>query len=132
MDMENGIYRAPSYGNLLFAPVSPAFPIYLLRLMANFKPHILHMHLPNISAFWAMVFSRARKIPWIVQWQSDVVFSEIHARLAAAYRPFEQHLLRKAARIIVATPPYLSSSSALSKWREKCRVIPLGLDDKEA
>ncbi len=88
------------------------------------------MHLPNISAFWAILSSRARKIPWIVQWQSDVIFSEINFRLAAAYRPVEQYLLGKAKQIIVATPPYLSSSSALSKWQEKCRVIPLGLNEK--
>ncbi len=129
-DKENRIYRVPTYGNLLFAPISPAFPVYLLRLIVDFKPHILHMHLPNISAFWAILSSRARKLPWIVQWQSDVIFSEINARLAAVYRPVEQYLLGKANQIIVATPPYLSSSSALSKWQEKCQVIPLGLNEK--
>ena len=129
-DKKNRIYRVPSYGNLLFAPVSPAFPLYLLRLIATFKPDILHMHLPNISAFWAILLPPARRIPWIVQWQSDVVFSEIDFRLAAAYRPFEQSLLGKAKQIVVATPPYLSSSSALSKWKEKCLVIPLGLDEE--
>ena len=129
-DEEKRIFRAPSYGNLLFAPVSPVFPIYLLRIIADFKPHILHMHLPNISAFWAILFSRTRKIPWILQWQSDVIFSKINFRLGAAYRPFEQYILGKAKQIIVATPPYLSSSAALSKWHRKCRVIPLGLDEK--
>ncbi len=129
-DKENRIYRASTYGNIFFAPISPAFPVYLLRLIVDFKPHILHMHLPNISAFWAILSSRARKIPWIVQWQSDVTFSEINRHLAAVYRPVEQHLLGKAKQIIVATPPYLSSSSALSKWQDKCQVIPLGLNEK--
>lgn len=129
-DEERRICRAPTYGNVFFAPISPAFPFYLLRLLRNFNPHILHIHLPNISAFWAMFLPGARNIPWILQWQSDVVFSEINACLSAAYGPFEQHLLERADRIIVASPPYLSSSAVLSKWRDKCRVIPLGLNAK--
>jgi glycosyltransferase involved in cell wall biosynthesis len=129
-DEGNRIYRVPSYGNFSYAPISPTFPIYLLRLITKFSPHILHMHLPNISAFWAILFPHVRKIPWILQWQSDVIFSEINFRLGAVYGPFEQHVLRKARQIIVATPPYLSSSTALSKWRGKCRIIPLGLDEK--
>ena len=129
-DKESRIYRAPFYGNFSYAPISPAFPIYLLRVITKFKPHILHMHLPNISAFWAILFPRARKIPWILQWQSDVVFSEINSRFAPVYKVLERYILQKSTQVIVGTPPYLSSSSALSKWKNKCRAIPLGLDQK--
>jgi len=73
----------------------------------------------------------ARAIPWIVQWQSDVVPSAIDRRLKTAYgayRPVEQSLLGKAKRILVASDPYLEQSEPLRNWARKCRVIPLGID----
>lgn len=125
------VYRAPCHGRLLYAPVSPQFPFWLRRTIRQFKPDYLHLHLPNTSAFWAMVVPAARRIPWIVHWHADVVASR-HDRLLAlaypVYRPFEQSLLGGASAIIATSPPYLDSSLALGSWRDKSHVIPLGLD----
>jgi rhamnosyl/mannosyltransferase len=48
--------------------------------------------------------------------------------LYPAYRPFEQALLKRASAIIATSPGYLQSSLALQAYRERCAVIPLGLD----
>lgn len=127
------VHRVPCYGNILYAPVSPAFPYYLNRIINSFRPEILHLHLPNTSAFAVMALSSARHIPWVVHWHSDVVVSEIDRRMAAAYRlyhPFEQRLLSLSRAIVATSPPYLATSAALAPFRNKCRVIPLGLDRK--
>jgi rhamnosyl/mannosyltransferase len=125
------VYRAPCYGRLLYTPISPQFPLWLRRTIREFKPDLLHLHLPNTSAFWAMAVPAARQLPWIVHWHADVVASQHDSKLALAYpfyRPFEQRLLRTASAIIATSPPYLESSVALAPWRDKCQVIPLGLD----
>jgi glycosyltransferase involved in cell wall biosynthesis len=125
------VRRVPSYGRLVYAPVSPAFPRELARSIRQFKPDILHLHLPNTSAFWALALPAARRLPWVVHWHSDVVISGLDRRLALAYpvyRPLEQRLLTRAAAIVATSPPYLASSTALARWRDKCRVIPLGLN----
>lgn len=125
------VYRAPCYGRLLYVPVSPQFPVWLPRVIRRFRPDILHLHVPNPSAFWAMVLPGARRLPWIIHWHADVVASRHDRALALAYpfyRPFEQHLLALASAIIVTSPPYLKSSRSLAPWRDKCQVIPLGLD----
>ncbi|MTW19568.1 glycosyltransferase [Allochromatium palmeri] len=125
------VYRAPTYGRLLYAPISPAFPRWIDRLIGEFKPDLLHLHLPNTSAFWALALPAARRLPWVVHWHSDVVASTLDRRLSLAYglyRPFEQRLLARAQQIIATSPPYLESSPALAPWRERCVVIPLGLD----
>ena len=44
----------PSYGRLLFAPLSPGFPQALDRAIEAFSPDVLHLHMPNLSAFWAL------------------------------------------------------------------------------
>ena len=132
-DLTARVYRVPSYGSFLYAPISPGFALALRRKIRAFKPDILHMHLPNTSAFWVMGIPCARKIPWVIQWQSDIVNSDIDRRLAIAYRlyqPLERLFLKKASAIIASTQPYFETSGPLSSWRKKCRIIPLGLDEK--
>lgn len=125
------VYRVPCHGSFLYAPVSPQFPFWLQKIIRHFKPDLLHLHLPNTSAFWAMVVPVARRLPWIIHWHADVVASRHDKLLALAYpfyRPFEQSLLGGASAIIATSPPYLESSLALAPWHNKCQVIPLGLD----
>lgn len=125
------LYRVPAFGRMLYAPVSPQFPGWLRRAIRLECPDILHVHLPNTSAFWALSLPEARRLPWVIHWHADVVSSTLDRRLKLAYplyRPFEQRLLGRAVSVIVSSPPYLECSQALRPWREKCRVVPLGLD----
>lgn len=127
------VWRVPCLGNLLYTQISPSFPLWLSRTIKEFRPQILHMHVPNVSAFWALASPAARKIPWVIQWHSDVVPSAIDKRLLLAYsfyRPFEQRLLAKSKAIIASSEPYLDSSKPLEPWKDKTHVISLGLDPK--
>lgn len=127
------VYRIPSYGRLLFAPISPSFPYYLNQMIQSFKPDILHIHMPNTSAFWLLLSSKAKKIPWVIHWHSDVLVSQHDRLLAMAYpfyRPFETALLKKSQSIIVTSPDYLKSSISLKHYSKKCHVIPLALKNK--
>lgn len=126
------IYRAPCYGRLLYAPVSPGFGRWLKRAIRDFQPDCLHLHLPNTSAFYCLMNTYARRLPWLVHWHSDVVASALDKRLALAYRgyrPLEQKLLARSQAIIVTSPDYLAASAALAPWRERCHVVPLGLSE---
>jgi len=78
------IFRAPCYGRLLYAPISPSFPFWLARAIHAFKPDLLHLHMPNTSAFWALLIPAARRLPWVIHWHSDVVSSQIDRRLTPA------------------------------------------------
>ena len=125
------LWRAAVWLTLVFTPISPGFGLLLRQLLRREQPDVLHLHLPNVSAFWALLLPRARRIPWVVQWQTDVIPSEHSLGLRLLYplyRPFERALLKRACRIIVSSPPYLESSPTLGEFRDKCRVIPLGLD----
>ncbi|CAN2039797.1 N-acetyl-alpha-D-glucosaminyl-diphospho-ditrans,octacis-undecaprenol 3-alpha-mannosyltransferase / rhamnosyltransferase [Candidatus Magnetomoraceae bacterium gMMP-15] len=130
--IQNGvlIYRVPSFGNIMYAPISPSFPFVLKRAIDDFRPDILHIHLPNVSAFWIMTLAQAKKIPRVIHWHSDVVSSK-NMKIALAYnfyRPFEKQLLKGTKQIIATSQPYLQTSIPLSFWKNKCRVVPLGLD----
>lgn len=123
------LYRAPSYGRVLYAPVSPTFLLWLNRVIQQWQPDVLHWHLPNTSAFWGLLSSPAKRLPWVIHWHSDVT-SDIDRRLALAYRfyrPFEQAMLRRAEKIIATSPPYLKTSIGLQPWQFKTDVVSLGI-----
>lgn len=125
------ITRAAVWARFLFTPISPAFPWLLNRLIKQQKPDILHLHMPNVSVFWALFFPKARRIPWVVHWHADVLASEHSFGLRlfyTLYRRFERTTLEHCKAIISTSPPYLDSSVPLRPFREKCHVIPLGLD----
>ena len=125
------IFRVSSLGQILYTPMSPSFPLVFRKIIRSFRPHILHSHLPNPSAFWSLALPDARAVPMVIQWQSDVVSSEIDRRLQPAYRcyrPLEQRTLARAEKILVASEPYLHHSIPLKPWASKCAVIPLGVD----
>lgn len=125
------VTRAGVWFTALFTPVAPAFGWLAARLIRRHRPDVLHIHMPNVSAFWLLLLPAARRIPWVIHWQSDVLASS-HSRglrfFYSVYRPFERALLRRAARVISSSPPYLDSSDPLRPYRHKCAVVPLGID----
>ncbi|MDT8397334.1 MAG: glycosyltransferase [Pseudomonadales bacterium] len=124
------VYRVPIWGRLLFVPLSPWYARHLARVIGQFKPDILHIHMPNVSPFWVLFLKCCRDLPVVIHWHADVVASELHRGLALGYRfyrPFEQALLARSQAIIVTSPAYMKSSVALQSWQDKCHVVPLGL-----
>lgn len=125
------LMRCPVLFRLFFAPISPAFPLWLDRAISRFAPDVLHIHMPNLSAFWALLLPRARGLPWVVHWHSDVEPSRFRRSLRMlypCYRVFESAVLEHADAIVATSPDYLAASHPLQRWREKCVVVPLGLD----
>jgi glycosyltransferase involved in cell wall biosynthesis len=121
---------AACHGRILYAPLSPAFPRLLHRVLARWRPDLLHLHVPNTSAFWALLSPAARRLPWIVHWHADIPVDTRRRALRAAYslyRPWEQALLRRCAAIVATSQAYADSSAALAPWRSKTHVIALGI-----
>lgn len=125
------VVKTATWAKLLFTPISPGFPWRLSRLIKSFKPDILHLHMPNPSAFWALLSPTARRLPWVVHWHADVITDQHDWKMKffyQIYRHFERALLKRSAAIVATSPPYLASSQPLRPWLEKCRVVPLGVD----
>ncbi len=124
------VTQTACFGRAMYAPVSPTFPLQLKRLISERRPDLLHLHVPNTSAFWPLLSPSLRRIPWIVHWHADIPRDSRHAGLRLGYglyRPWEQALLRRARAVIVTSPDYLESSEALVPHRKKAHVIALGI-----
>jgi len=105
---------------VLSAPISPAFPIFLKRS----RHDILHFHLPNPTAVMSYLISRPPGRV-VVQYQSDIVRQAFALK---TYGRFLRKFLGLADAIIVSSPNYLETSEHLAPFKEKCRIIPLGID----
>ncbi|PIP37847.1 MAG: glycosyl transferase family 1 [Desulfobacterales bacterium CG23_combo_of_CG06-09_8_20_14_all_51_8] len=121
--------RVRTFGQLSYAPVTPEFPVRLWRAIRQFRPDIIHAHLPNVSAFWLLFCPKT--CPLILHWHADVVASEIDRKLSVLYhfyKPWETALLKRADDVIATSRAYLDYSAPLRPYHQKCHVIPLGLD----
>lgn len=104
------------------APISPSFYAWMRRL----RPDIAHLHFPNPPGeLGQLLLGQSRK--FVLTYHSDIVRQKYLLRV---YKPFLWKVLAKADRIIATSPNYIRSSPYLSRFAEKCVVIPLGVDLK--
>jgi rhamnosyl/mannosyltransferase len=105
--------------NFAAAPICPGMPAGIARACAD----LVHLHYPNPAAILAYLAS-GHKGPVVVTWHSDIVRQVMLGRL---FEPILKVFLRRCAAIIASSPDYIESSTILSSFREKCRVVPFGL-----
>lgn len=85
---------------------------------------VVHYHFP--WPFMDVVhFATRVKKPTVVSYHSDIVRQKT---LLKCYKPLQDRFLSSVDRIAVFSPNYLESSKVLSQFREKTRVIPIGID----
>jgi glycosyltransferase involved in cell wall biosynthesis len=114
------ITRVPTWGVVASMPVTPTLAWELMKV----KPALVHVHVPNPGAAFAIVAARYHG-PLVIMHQSDTLGRKLLKRMSD---PFVNAMMRRADRIIVASHRYLNSSEELVPFKEKCRVIPMGIN----
>jgi glycosyltransferase involved in cell wall biosynthesis len=115
------ITRVGTVGKVGAVQVCPSFPLWLARAQKD----VVVIHEPNPIALVSYFLVRPRA-PLVVWFHSEVV--RPRWRYALFYQPFLRFALRRASRIIVSSPSLANQAAALREFRDKCVVIPFGLD----
>jgi glycosyltransferase involved in cell wall biosynthesis len=117
------VTRLGTVAKIASAPISTG----LIESLRTTDADILHFHLPHPTAVlaWALAGERARRLPMVCTYHSDIVRQRL---VGAMLGPMHQRFLRSCAAIIVSSPDYLQSSAALQPHRDRCHVIPFGVD----
>ena len=102
------------------APVCPG----LSRRIRDSGAQVVHLHFPHPTAVLAYLRSGHRG-PLVVTYHSDVVRQKL---LGRAFLPILHRFLARASAVIATSPDYVASSPVLARHRERCRVIPLGVE----
>jgi len=114
------VTRVGSVATIGAVSVAPTLPWHLARATAD----VMVLHEPNPMALVAYAIARP-KIPLVVWFHSEVIRPLWRYRVF--YQPLLELALGRAARIVVASPPMLEAP-ALARHRDKCTVVPFGLD----
>tara|TARA_B100000678_G_C18224650_1_gene508354 strand:+ start:752 stop:1867 length:1116 start_codon:yes stop_codon:yes gene_type:complete len=118
------VFRSKVDFSVASAPISIKYLINVLRFSKN---NILHVHMPNpfanFSIFLSFLVGRKGKL--ILHWHSDIVKQK---KLYLFYRPLVNWLLDKADIVIATSPIYIEGSQQLKNHKDKCKVIPIGVD----
>jgi len=115
------VTRIASLGAIGSVGVCPGFPFAL----AAADRDVTVLHEPNPLALVADFLTLGRG-PLVVWFHSEVVRSQWKYNLL--YRPFLRRVLTRASRIVVSSPRLAEYARELADFREKCVVIPFGID----
>jgi rhamnosyl/mannosyltransferase len=118
------VHRAGSIGICFSMPVSLSFP-FLFRTLSQDKD-IIHFHTPFLLGVISYLLTKP-KGKLVVWWHSDIVRQK---KTLWLYKPFLLKFLGKADRIIVATAEQIENSAFLRAFRDKCEIIPFGIDTR--
>lgn len=122
VEMLNGVrvIKAARLATVASTPLSLSLPWQLFRQ----RPDLTHLHFPYpVGEAAHYLLGRGRRT--VLTYHSDVVRQ---ATILRFYAPLMCCLLCAVDRIIVSTPNYLESSPVLPKFREKCQVVPYGIN----
>jgi rhamnosyl/mannosyltransferase len=114
------VFRLGTAATLFSTPLCPGV---LARLKAA-DADVIHIHLPNPPVVAACMVGRRRR-QLVVTYHSDTVRQRVLGRL---FHPALDAALRRSSAVIVTSPNYLETSRALRDVRDKCHVIPYGID----
>jgi len=118
------VHTVPADFERASCPVALA-ALPLLHKLAE-RADVVHYHAPWPWADALHLLGAARGRPTVVSYQSDVVRQRV---IGALYRPLMHAFLRRADRIVASSPDYVHSSPVLARYRERTRVVPIGIAD---
>jgi glycosyltransferase involved in cell wall biosynthesis len=114
------ITRLACFGMVASQPVCPSL-IWKLR---GHKESVVHMHVPNPWAAQCYLMS-GHPGKLVITHHADTLGRPLLKRLT---NPAVRGAMKRAAAIIVTSKRYLETSAELAGFRQKCHVVPLGID----
>lgn len=100
--------------------ISLKYLFLLKKIIKNFVPDVIHIHLPNpLIATYFLLINANCKIT--LHWHSDIIKQK---RLKQLYAPFEKLLIKRADKIIATSQIYAEKSESISGYLNKVSIIP--------
>lgn len=114
------VVRVPEFGRFASVPLCPT----MARELRALQPDIVHLHFPNPMGDIAYLLG-TRRVPLVITYHADVIRQRA---LLPLYMPLLARTFDHARRIVASSAEYADSSPILSRYRDKCSVIPYGVD----
>lgn len=122
------VTRALTWGEISSQPVTPTLAGLIRRSLAQDRPDLVHLHLPNplACAAWLLATAGSTPPPLAVWHHADIRRQRLGRLLA---RPLQRRCLDRAAGVCVSSQALLVASRELAGLAVGVRVVPFGLPD---
>ena len=101
--------------------ISLSFGSELKKVMDSFRPDIVVFHYPNPFQTVFLEKYLKRDFRFILYWHLDITKQKALGKL---FHGQTLRLLERADKVVATSPVYIDGSPYLSRYREKCVVIP--------
>jgi len=122
-DDVNGVevIRCGSVAKVASQALSVTYYKELKDVMESYKPDIIVFHYPNPFVSQLLLKYKKKDFKLVVYWHLDITKQKMLSKLF-----YKQNidLLERADRIIATSPNYIKGSPFLSRFKDKCTVIP--------
>ncbi|MBR1737739.1 MAG: glycosyltransferase, partial [Firmicutes bacterium] len=115
------VIRCGCFAKVASQSLSTTYFNELKKVLKEFSPDIVILHYPNpfVTSFLLSMLSKDIKL--IVYWHLDITKQRILGKL---FHGQNIKLLKRANKIVATSPNYIKGSTYLSKFKDKCMVIP--------
>lgn len=114
------VYRAKSLCQIRRQQISLDLYPLLKKTFKEFKPDILHLHLPNPLACVYVLMLLPKDVKLIVHWHCDVVGQPL---IYPLFKRYEKKILERAEVIVTTSPTYIDKSEPLQPYLSKIQVV---------
>lgn len=122
------VYRIATVGTFFSQPIPKGYHTALKRLIKEFKPDYIHLHMPNpvVTLFLLNMDLSGSKL--YIHWHADISGQKL---LYSLYKDYEKKLLLRADKIIATSQIYLEHSEPLRNFLYKSVIVPNTINEQK-
>lgn len=117
------IIRCGCIAKIASQSISLTYNRELKKVFTDFKPDIVIFHYPNpfVAFFLLPLINKNKNIKFVLYWHLDITKQKL---LGKMFHGQTIDLLKRADKVVATSPNYIDGSQYLSKFKNKCEVIP--------
>ena len=122
------VYRVATVGTFFSQPIPKGYHTALKRLIKEFKPDYIHLHMPNPVVTLFLLNMDLSGIKLYIHWHADISGQKL---LYSLYKDYEKKLLLRADKIIATSQIYLEHSEPLRNFLYKSVIVPNTINEQK-
>lgn len=115
------VVRVKTHGTIASQPISLSYRKELKKVIADFRPDYIHVHLPNPLICFYLLTLNLRGIKVISHWHADILGK---SGFYTVCKSIEDKFLKRSDVIIATSQMYMECSQPLRPYLDKAKVLP--------
>lgn len=121
------IYRVATWINIARQALSLSYFTMMRKAIREFRPDIIHFHWANPYPAAVLLFMFPKNVKLVVHWHMDIIKQ---TKIYPLIKPIETALLKRADLVLVTSPQYKNASNPLQIFKDKVKILPNAINEK--